>query len=179
MKLVLDTCVLFPTVMREALLAGAEVAGWVPLWSERILDEWAHAARKIGPTGELQAQSEIALLKAHWPTGSVSWPADLEKRLWLPDKDDIHVLAAAVQGAADAIVTLNAKDFPHAALQEEGIKRMDPDHLLYDLGLVRFDPLKEKLDLITKQAQRMSGADITMKALLKKARLPRLSKLMG
>ena len=64
MKLLIDTCVLFPTVMRHALLGACKIQGWTPLWSERILEEWAHSARKLGPEGEIQARGEIALLKA-------------------------------------------------------------------------------------------------------------------
>ena len=32
----------------------------------------------------------------------------LSARLWLPDENDIHVLAVAVDASADAIMTLNA-----------------------------------------------------------------------
>jgi len=62
MKIVLDTCVLFPTVMREMLLGVAASMAWTPIWSERILEEWQRAATKLGPTGPAQAASEIALL---------------------------------------------------------------------------------------------------------------------
>ena len=32
MKLLIDTCVLFPTVMRHALLGACKIQGWTPLW---------------------------------------------------------------------------------------------------------------------------------------------------
>ena len=86
MKLLFDTCVLYPTVMREMLMGTMEISGDTPFWSERILEEWARAARKICPTGEAQARGEIALLRARWPKAEAIWAESLEARLWLPDE---------------------------------------------------------------------------------------------
>ena len=58
MKVLIDTCVLYPTVMRQLLLGAAGSGLFTPLWSDRILEEWARAARKIGPTGEVQARHQ-------------------------------------------------------------------------------------------------------------------------
>lgn len=80
MKLLLDTCVIYPTVMREVLLGVAKAGAFEPLWSERILEEWARAARKIGPTGEAQARGEIALVQATWPKASVRYREGTEAR---------------------------------------------------------------------------------------------------
>ncbi|MFZ5961367.1 RSP_2648 family PIN domain-containing protein [Thalassococcus sp. BH17M4-6] len=179
MKVVLDTCVLYPTVMREVLLGVAARGAYTPLWSARILEEWARAARKLGPGGEAQARAEIAQLRAAWPGAEVSWPPSLEARLWLPDPGDIHVLAAAVAGSAEVIVTLNAADFPRGELADEGLSRADPDALL--LGFWQADPdtVAEVCGRVLDQARRLSGEDWQMRALLKKARLPRLGKAVG
>ena len=48
MKYVLDACVLFPTVMREVLLAFAARGLFAPVWSDRILGEWHRAGLKQG-----------------------------------------------------------------------------------------------------------------------------------
>ena len=122
MKLFL-TPVFLSTVMREMLIGTMEISGDTPLWSERILEEWARAARKIGPTGEAQARGEIALLRARWPKAEAIWPTSLEARLWLPDENDKHVLAAAIASSADLLVTLNKQDFPRATLRG-GLDRM-------------------------------------------------------
>ncbi|MEI8311161.1 MAG: PIN domain-containing protein [Verrucomicrobiota bacterium] len=47
--------------------------------------------------------------------------------LALPDPEDRHVLAAAIHGRADVIVTFNLKDFPSARLKPHGIRALHPD----------------------------------------------------
>ena len=179
MKVLIDTCVLYPTVMRQMLLGAAEHWLFIPLWSDQILEEWARAARKLGPTGEAQARAEIALLKVRWTTNSVTWPPSLAARLWLPDANDIHVLAAAIASSADVIVTLNAADFPRNTLAEEGLSRSDPDSFL--CGYFRNHPaiMTALSDRVLTEAQQLSGKDWTRQTLLKKAGLSRLSKAIG
>lgn len=179
MKLLLDACVLYPTVMREVLLGVARQGAFTPLWSERILEEWARAARKLGPEGEPQARGEIALVSAGWPKAEVTWKPSLESRLWLPDPADTHVLAAAIAGSADQIVTLNARDFPRNILAEEGLKRIDPDTLLY--GMWQDDPamVAEVAEAVRQEAERLSGQSWDIRRLMKKARLPRLGKALA
>ncbi|MGC8203511.1 RSP_2648 family PIN domain-containing protein [Aliiroseovarius sp. PTFE2010] len=179
MKLLLDTCVLYPTVMREVLLKTAQQGLFTPLWSARILEEWARAARKLGPTGEPQARAEIAVVRASFPKAEVPPHIGLENRLWLPDKDDIHVLAAAIGGNADAIVTLNAGDFPRNVLKEEGLERIDPDSLLIQLFAQDGSAVSTAAEQVRAQAEAMSGTPWDMRKLLKKARLPRLGKALA
>lgn len=50
----------------------------------------------------------------------------------LPDVDDRHVVAAAVQGGAQGIITANIKDFPAAALKPLGLEAVNPDDFLLD-----------------------------------------------
>lgn len=84
MKVLLDACVLYPTVMREVLLTVASKGLFTPLWSDRILEEWARAARKIGPMGEAQARGEVALVKAAFPNASIKRHEGLEARSLRP-----------------------------------------------------------------------------------------------
>lgn len=179
MKVLLDTCVLYPTVMREVLLGTAAQGLFTPLWSLRILEEWARAARKIGPGGEAQARGEIALVRAAWPRAEVLWKPSLEARLWLPDAGDIHVLAAAVAGSADIILTVNAQDFPRGVLAEQGLSRADPDSFLLGLWQANPESVAEVAASVRQRAEALSGGPWQMRALLKKARLPRLAKALS
>lgn len=179
MKLLLDTCVLYPTVMREMLVGAAAQGAFTPLWSARILEEWSRAALKLGPEGAAQARAEVALLKASWPQAVVPPAPGVEARLWLPDAADVHVLAAAITGHADAIVTANNKDFPRHTLAEEGLERIGPDQLLYDLWLKDPAVMEALGTKVLAEANRLSGGDWEIRPLLKKARLPRLAKALA
>ena len=178
MRVLLDACVIFPTVMREMLLGVAAQGAFEPRWSARILEEWALAARKLGPQGEALARGEVAMVKAQFPDASVKPAPGLEARLWLPDDNDIHVLASAIAGYADVIVTNNAKDFPRGILAEEGISRVDPDAFL--LGHWQEQPalVAQVGESVLAEARRLSDEDWTLRALMKKARLPRLGKAL-
>lgn len=178
MRIVLDACVLFPTVMREMLLGAAELDYYTPLWSDRLLEEWARAAARLGPDAEAQARAEIALLRAKWPTATLPPAPGVEARLWLPDNNDLHVLAVAVAGSADALITLNRKDFPRNILAEEGIDRIDPDGFLYDVWLRDPAGMERIGARVLTTARAMSDPNWTLRALMKKARLPRLGKAL-
>lgn len=179
MKIVIDACVLYPTVMREMVVGAADFGAFRPLWTQRILEEWARAAVKLGPVGAAQARGEIALLRSQWPDAEIPAMSGIEARLWLPDENDIHVLAAAVSSSADAIMTLNAKDFPRGLLQEEGLDRVDPDSFLFGLWLEQPDAMQRVADRVLNQARELSGQSWEIRSLLKKARLPRLAKALG
>ncbi len=58
---------------------------------------------------------------------------DLIDGLQLPDPDDRHVLAAAIVGHADVIVTHNLKDFPAERLERYGIEAQHPDEFIRHL----------------------------------------------
>ena len=50
--------------------------------------------------------------------------------LALPDVDDRHVLAAAIQGGIPIILTFNLRDFPAAVLAGHGVVALHPDTFL-------------------------------------------------
>lgn len=178
MKVLLDACVLYPTVMREVVMGVAAEGLFQPLWSPRILEEWALAAAKLGPGQETLARGEIAALSARWPEASVRPREGDMARLWLPDANDVHVLAAAIAGSADVLLTLNTRDFPRHTLAEEGLRREVPDLFLRDLFDRHPEAVAKVAQTVRAEAERLSGEPWPMRKLMKKARLPRLGKAL-
>lgn len=179
MKILLDTCVIYPTVMRQMILGVAGAGAFTPLWSERIIGEWLHAVAKLGPDAQAQAAGEAALMAARWPEARVAYAPSLEARLWLPDPADTHVLAAAIAGSADGILTLNSRDFPRNILAEEGLWRADPDGFLHGIWQAQPGLVAEVAAGVLAEARRLSHGDWEMRPLLKKARMPRLAKALS
>jgi predicted nucleic acid-binding protein len=177
-KVVLDACVLYPHALRAILLGVAGEGQFAPLWSARILEEWARATRKLGPAAEVEARGAIALITGAFPRAMVRDSSAIEARLHLPDPDDVHVLATAIAGHADAILTFNVADFPRHVLAAEGIQRRDPDGFLWELWSHDPGPVSRAVTRAKAAAERASGTEKTQRAFLKTAGLPRLGKMM-
>ena len=172
MRALLDANVLYPAVLRTALLSLGR-AGWLtPLWSPRILAEWAVVAARRGE----DAGDAVAAARAAFPEAGILPPPDLEATLSLPDRGDLHVLAAAIAGGADAIVTANLRDFPARALAAHGILRRDPDGLLLEALDDAPAAAEAALTEAHALAERLSGRTLSPRAVLKRAGLPRTAK---
>lgn len=179
MRLCLDACVLYPTVLRDILIGVAGQGLFTPLWSARIAEEWRRTAERRSPGDGVIAEGEIALLNARWPGALISADPALEAQLWLPDPADIHVLATAIKGQATGIVTLNLRDFPLRELQPHNLQALHPDALLYQLWQDHPDPVTQTVTRVHATAQSMAGEPLDLRKLMKRARLPRLGKALS
>ena len=179
MRVLIDACVLYPTVLREIVLGLAAAGAFTPLWSPRILEEWARAAARRGAGEEAVARGEIALLRARWPAAEVTVAPATEARLWLPDAGDVHVLAAAIDGRADVLLTLNLRDFPHRALDPEAILLRHPDAFLTEALARAPEATRQSVAAVHAEAERLSGQTLPLRALMKRAKLPRLGKALA
>lgn len=178
MRALLDACVLFPTVLREILIGTAARGAFTPLWSARILAEWQQAAARHGPAAAQIASGEIALLRSQWPMAEIPPSPMIESRLHLPDPADTHVLASAIAGGAAQIVTLNLRDFPARALTAEGLRAQSPDDFLMALWLQDAACVEGAVEAARLATEAASNRAQPLRALLKRARLPRLGKAL-
>jgi predicted nucleic acid-binding protein len=126
----LDANVLYPATLRDLLLSLARDGLYHARWSERIQDEWVRSLLARRPDLEAAALHRTCELMAKAVPDSVvqGWQPIEPGLTGLPDADDRHVLAAAICGHADAIVTFNLSDFPAEA--PFGVQAQHPDDFL-------------------------------------------------
>ena len=128
---VLDACVLYPPSLRDLFMRLASALVYQPRWTEEIHAEWMRNVLEDRPQltpaqlertrrlmDRISDESLVIGYEAHVPA------------LFLPDPDDRHVLAAAIQAKAGVIVTFNLSDFPKAALAPFGVRALHPDAYL-------------------------------------------------
>ena len=110
---VLDACVLYPAPLRDFLMHLAVLDTFQAKWTEEIHTEWIKNVLKNRP--DLRAERlerTRQLMNAHTRDAVVENYENLIESLKLPDENDRHVLAAAINAKADFIVTFNLRDFP-------------------------------------------------------------------
>jgi hypothetical protein len=125
-----DACVLYPPSVRDVLLSLAVTDLFRARWTSRIQDEWLVAVLRDRPERSEALRRTQRIMREAVPDAEISGYEGLLNGLELPDPDDCHVLAAAIAGRADVIVTLNLKDFPASALAPFNIEAQHPDEFI-------------------------------------------------
>jgi predicted nucleic acid-binding protein len=127
----LDACVLYSAPLRDLLLELAIADLYRAKWSDAVLDECInHILENRPDLTSAQLERTRSLMNRHARDAVVKDYEDLIGVIDLPDKDDRHVLAAAIKGRADLIVTFNLKDFPADKLARWGLAAQHPDDFL-------------------------------------------------
>jgi hypothetical protein len=102
-------------------------------WTNQIHNEWITNLLENRPDLTLtQLIRTRHLMDAHVLDALVEGYEHRIENLALPDPDDRHVLAAAIECRASLIVTWNTKDFPTDYLKTFGITAVNPDDFLLD-----------------------------------------------
>lgn len=127
---VLDANVLFPFRKRDILLRFSHAGLFRARWTEQILDEWVSHLLESKPQLESSVRSQEKAMREHFADALVTGHVPLIAGLDLPDLDDRHVLAAAIQCGAQHIVTENTGDFPSEILDRFAIEAINADEFL-------------------------------------------------
>lgn len=129
----LDANVLYPAPLRDLFLQLAVSDVFRARWTDDIHREWIDALLRAQPHRErAKLERTRDLMNRSTRDCLIEGYHDLIPSLQLPDPKDRHVLAAAIVGRCDAIVTRNRKDFPEKVLAPYGIEVRHPDEFLLD-----------------------------------------------
>jgi predicted nucleic acid-binding protein len=129
-----DACVMYPAPLRSYLMCLANTGLFRAKWSEKIHEEWIRNVLQNNPSIRPEQLERVrSLMNENVLDSVVEGYEHIIDGIELPDVDDRHVLAAAIQGNAETIVTFNLKDFPNGYLDRYDIRAVHPDEFLSDL----------------------------------------------
>ena len=184
--LVLDACVLMSGLLRPLLLDLAQVGLFMPLWSDKIGQEWQRNAARLWPIDIDLLKDEWELMQERFPAANMGDVTIFESNLKHTDRKDKHVAAvgiASVQqshGQPISVLTWNLKDFSRSELRKQLLGLIDPDRLLSQWWLTQQPTLTHHIDATINTlfltGRRQPEPVISM---LKRDRLFRLSACYG
>jgi predicted nucleic acid-binding protein len=126
----LDTCSIYGAYLCDTLLRLAEEGAFRPLWSAGVMEELDRNLVKRGlPEGAVKHR--ISEMRSAFPDAEVAGYEALTSAMTCDPKDR-HVLAAAVRGHAEMLVTFNTSDFPAQSTEPYDITVSHPDDFLLD-----------------------------------------------
>ena len=134
----IDACTLVSVWRRNLLLTLAEAEFFRVRWSNKVMEETERAIVRLLeerglPDSPTRAKRSVANMKAAFPEALVEDFGLFETTAFgLPDKNDEHVLAAAIKTHAQALVTENLADFPTSVLAPLAIEVRSADDFIAD-----------------------------------------------
>ena len=129
---VLDSCVLFPNILRDTLLTTFDVGLYQAYWSQSILEGVTKNLVKRHIISDRQAKYLENTIKSYFPEAMMEVSPKLVTKM-TNDKRDRHVLATAVAAKAEIIVTFNLKHFQLKDTIHWGVEAQHPDLFLLNL----------------------------------------------
>lgn len=140
---------MFGAFPRYLLLSLAAEGVFLPIWSDAMWDEWERVLGEYltrgqtdvaaGAATRIGVREDRATIIRDFPRSMVDVPLpSCPAGLVLPDPEDWLIIATAIAGRANVIVTENLKDFPASVLVDYGLSACGLDDFcvgLLTLGL--------------------------------------------
>jgi predicted nucleic acid-binding protein len=131
---IIDACVLYSAPVRDLVIRLAQADLVRARWTTDIHDEWMRNILNNNPhISRTRLERTKLLMDEAVRDCVVTGHEGLIDSLIVPDPDDRHVLAAAIQGGAEVIVTFNLVDFPPDQLARYHIEALHPDEFFSNL----------------------------------------------
>jgi predicted nucleic acid-binding protein len=176
-----DANVLYSAALRDILIE-LTLAGVIRVhWSAAVLNEVTRALQRQRPDiPEARLTALFAAMNKVLPDALVPNARDDPLKALLPDPDDLHILAAALQAGCGIILTFNVGDFPAAELGKEdaALTAMHPDLFFLTQLTANAAPF---LNTVTAVQSSLSNPVIPMSAFIERLErigLPQTSTLL-
>lgn len=150
--LVLDACILMSGLLRPLLLNLAHAGLLVPLWTDKIGQEWQRNAARLWPIEPELLKKEWQLMQEQFPHSNMGDVTEFEVDLRHTDRKDKHVAAAGIAGVSRqvaqpiSVLTWNLKDFSRSELRKQQLGLIDPDRLLSQWWATQSSLLQHHID---------------------------------
>lgn len=150
--LVLDACILMSGLLRPLLLKLAHAGLLVPLWTDKIGQEWQRNAARLWPIEPELLKNEWQLMQEQFPHSNMGDVTEFEAELRHTDRKDKHVAAAGIAGVTKhiaqpiSVLTWNLKDFSRSELRKQQLGLIDPDRLLSQWWTTQSSQLQQHID---------------------------------
>jgi len=147
-------------------LTTAELELYRPRWSVTILDETRRTLiNRIGMR-EDQVDYTLTQMQGAFPEALVTGYEAIASSMPVNEKDR-HVMAAALVGRAELIVTNNLRDFPEDLLAPLGLKACDADSFLMDLLARHRDRVHEALQFMADNTGKAGKPELSLYDIVK------------
>jgi len=184
-RVVLDTCVLMSTILKNLLLRLAQSGLFEPVWADYIGQEWRRNASRVWAVSEQDIAMQWQDMQSAFPRADMGVVSEFETGLSKSDPKDWHVIAAGraalarYHGQSVCILTRNLRDFNRSELRLLGLTLFDPDQFLTKCYELNPDMLLQLLALIPDDAVKIGRPREPLEAVLKRERLFRLNSLIA
>ncbi|WP_025372942.1 PIN domain-containing protein [Advenella mimigardefordensis] len=184
-RVVLDTCVLMSTILKNLLLRLAQSGMFEPVWADYIGQEWRRNASRVWEVSEEDITTQWQDMQLAFPRADMGIVTEFEKGLNKSDPKDWHVIAAGraalarYPGQSVCILTRNLRDFNRSELRQLGLSLSDPDAFLAKCYELNADLLMQLLAMIPDDAITIGRPREPLETVLRRERLFRLNNLIA
>lgn len=140
---VCDACILYPFHLRNVIVQASADRLFHARWTDAIHDEWMRNLVSNTPGLSIdRLEATKRPMNVALPEATVAGYEKHIQAINLPDPDDRHVVAAAIEADASTIITWNLRDFPASELRKHNLVPQTPDAFLTSL----YEQIPDRLD---------------------------------
>lgn len=134
-SILLDANILYSAPMRDLFMQMSVLDLFAAKWSNDIHAEWINNLLKnnLSLTREKLERTKELMNSKTRDAVIENYSSLIPKIKGMPDPGDRHVVAAAIVGGCNFIITKNLRDFPEVALIPHNIAAKHPDDFLFNV----------------------------------------------